>query len=135
MEGAEPGEDLALVADDAETRAEIRHVAVDRLVGAEFADIAERLLAARHVETAGSVEVVPLRLVFAVAVEDLDAVVLAVGDVDPAIRVAADIVDDVELAGIGAGLAPRHNKLAVRRIFMHARIAVAVRDVDLVLRR
>jgi len=29
----------------------------------------------------------------------LDAMVLAVGDVDPAVRVAADVVRDVELAG------------------------------------
>ncbi len=79
--------------------------------------------------------VVPLRLVFAVAVEHLDAVVLAVGDIDPAIRVAAHIVGDVELAGIGAGLAPCHQQLAVGRIFVDARIAVAVGDVDLALRR
>src|SRR4051812_28270512 len=52
MEIAEPGEDLALVADDADARAEIGHVAIHRLVGAELADIAERLLAARHVEAA-----------------------------------------------------------------------------------
>jgi hypothetical protein len=52
------------------------------------------------------VEVVPLRLPFAVAVEDLDAMVLAIGDIEPAVRVAADIVRNVELAGIGAGLAP-----------------------------
>src|SRR5260221_5417938 len=106
MERAEPGEDLALVADDAEARPEIGHVAVDRLVGAELADIAQRLLAARHVEPARTVQVVPLRLVSSVAVEDLDAVVLAAGDIEPAVRIAADIVDDVELAGIRVGLAP-----------------------------
>src|SRR5436190_911185 len=57
-------------------------------------------------EAAGPVQVVPLRLVFTVAVEHLHTVVLAVGDINPAIRVGADVVDDVELAGIGAGLAP-----------------------------
>jgi len=31
---------------------------------------------------------------------------LAVGDIDPAIGITADIMHDVELAGIGAGLAP-----------------------------
>ena len=50
--------------------------------------------------------VVPLRLVFTVSVKHLDSVVLAVGDIDPAVRIATDIVRDVELAGIGAGLAP-----------------------------
>jgi hypothetical protein len=48
------------------------------------------------------VQIVPLRLVFAVAVEYLDAVVLAVGDIDPPLGVGDDVVDDVELAGIGA---------------------------------
>ena len=79
--------------------------------------------------------VVPLRLVFAVAVEHLDAVVFAVGDVDPAVGVAADVVGDVELAGIGAGLAPGHHQLAVRRVFVDARVAVAVGDVEVALRR
>ena len=51
-------------------------------------------------------QIVPLRLVLAVAVEHLNAVVFAVGDVDPAVGVATDVVDDVELALVGAGLAP-----------------------------
>jgi hypothetical protein len=32
--------------------------------------------------------------------------VLAVGDVDPALGVGRDVVRDIELPGIGAGLAP-----------------------------
>ena len=48
--------------------------------------------------------VVPLGFEIAVAVEDLDAVVLPVGDIDPAVRVAGDVVRDVELSGIGPGL-------------------------------
>jgi hypothetical protein len=57
-----------------------------------------------------AVQIFPLRLVFAIAVKDLDSMVLAVGDIDPAVGVAADIVNDVELAGAGAGLAPRHQQ-------------------------
>lgn len=79
-------------------------------------------------------QVVPLRLVFAVAVEYLDAVVLAVGNIDEAVGVGCNIVDDVELAGIGAGFAPGLQQLAVGRIFVDAGIAVAVRDVNLSLR-
>jgi hypothetical protein len=40
-------------------------------------------------------------------------VVLAVGDIDPAVAIAADVVRDVELTGIGPGLAPRHLQLAI----------------------
>jgi hypothetical protein len=88
-----------------------------------------------HVESARPVQIVPLRLVFAVAVEYLDAVVLAVGDIDPTVRVGADVVHDVELAGVGAGAAPRHQQFADRRILVDLGIAVAVGDVDLAFRR
>jgi hypothetical protein len=41
-------------------------------------------------------QIVPLRLVSAVTVEHLNAMILAVGDIDPAIGVSDDIVHDVE---------------------------------------
>jgi len=52
------------------------------------------------------VQIVPLGFELAVAVEHLNPVVLAVGDVNPAVGVATNVVRDVELAGIGARLAP-----------------------------
>src|SRR5437762_2154622 len=82
-----------------------------------------------------TMQVVPLRLPFAVAVEHLHAVVLAVGDIEPALRIAADIMRDVELAGIGAGLTPGAQEFTVDGEFMDARIAVAVRDVEMVALR
>ncbi len=88
-----------------------------------------------HVEPARAVQIVPLRLVLAVAVEHLDAVVLAIGDIDPAIGVGADVVHDVELARVGAGAAPRHQQFAVGRVFVHPGVAIAVGDVDLAFRR
>src|ERR1700730_11706055 len=97
---------LTLVVDDADPGPEVRAVAVDRLHRPEFADIADRVAGIVHVQPARTVQIVPLRLVFAVAVEYLDAVVLAIGDIDPAIGIGADVVDDIELAGIGAGAAP-----------------------------
>ena len=94
-----------------------------------------RLLAAAAMQRAGPVQIVPLGLVFAVAVEHLHAMVLAVGDIDPAVGIGGDVVDDVELAGIGARLAPGLQQLAVGRVFVDAGIAVTVRDVNLALRR
>jgi hypothetical protein len=49
------------------------------------------------VKAGRAVHVVPLPLIFAVAVEYLDAVVFAVGDIDPTIGVTADIVGNVDL--------------------------------------
>ena len=82
---------------------------------------ARRPGAGLHVEARGAVHVVPLRLVLAVAVEHLDAVVLAVGDIDPAVGVAADVMGDVELAGVGAGLAPRDHAACRPGVYLWTR--------------
>src|SRR5271166_2765033 len=129
MRVAEPRQQFALARVDADPRTAIRQVDVDRHVRPDLADKeARRLGAALHVEAGRTVHVVPLRLVLAVAVEDLDAVVLTVGDIDPAVRIATDVVGDVELPGVGAGLAPRKQAPAVGGVFVDAGIAVAVGD-------
>src|SRR5215469_6676716 len=131
---AKAAQQSALMVDDADARPEIGAVAVDRHRRPEFADVADRVPEIIHVEAARPVQVVPLRLVFSVAVEHLDAVVLAIGDINPAVGVGAYVVHDIELAGAGAGLAPRHQQFAVGREFVNARIAVTVGDVDLAFR-
>ena len=88
-----------------------------------------------HAEPARAMQEIPVRLVFAVAVEHLHAMVLAIRDIDPAVGVGADVVHDVELAGTAARAAPREQQLAVGRIFVHARVAVAVADIDVAARR
>src|ERR1700757_39072 len=99
--------------DDADPRPGIGNVAANGSGRADFADVADRPVTVWHVEAARAMQVLPLRLVPAVAVEYLDPVVLAVGNVDPTICVAADVVDDVELPLPGARLAPRHQQFAV----------------------
>src|SRR5206468_10792346 len=115
---AELGQPLAFQRVDADPRPDIRPVAVDLAGRPAFPDIAERPRltrdrAARQAHAVRAVQIVPLRLPFAVAVEHLHTVVLAVGDVEPALRIAADIVRDVELAGIGAGLTPGAQEFTV----------------------
>src|SRR5258708_20479495 len=121
---------MALRRMDADARPDMGPVAVDLARWPALADIAKRITAARQAHSIGAVQVVPLRLPSAVAVEDLHPVVLAVGDVDPAVRIAADVVRNVELPRIGAGLAPRGQQLAVGRVFVDAGVAVAVRHVE-----
>ena len=103
---------LAFMIDDADPWPEIGDVAADGSGRADFADVADRLVTVWHVQAARAVQVLPLRLVPAVAVEDLDPVVLAIGDIDPTVGVTADVVDDVELALASAGLAPLHQQFA-----------------------
>src|SRR6185503_8364155 len=110
---AEPRDGGALAVHDRQTRADIGHIAVHFHAGPQFPDDElQRLLASAAVQAAGPVHVDPLCLVLAVAVEYLHPMVLAVGDVDPALRVGDDVVDDVELARIGARLAPGQQALA-----------------------
>jgi len=132
---AEPGNAAAPGVDDGQARTQIRRIEVDRHAGAEFADDEIRMLAAAAMQRAGPMQIVPLRLILAIAVEHLHAVVLAVGDIDPAIGIGDDVMDDVELAGVGAGLAPGLDQFSVRREFVHAGIAVTVGHVDVALRR
>src|SRR5262249_1467616 len=75
---AQSGNTLAAIIDDGHPRAEIGHIAVDRLHRAEFADVANGALAGRHEQAARPMQVVPLGLVFAVAIEHLHAMVLAI---------------------------------------------------------
>ena len=126
---------LALVVDDANPRPKVGDVAAYGSGRTDFADVENRVMAIGHAEATRAVQVLPLGLELTVAVEDLHPVVLTVGYVDPTIGVTADVVDDIELAFTGAGLTPRHQQLSVRRVFVDAGVAVAVRDVNVASRR
>src|SRR5262249_11587433 len=133
---AETGDHRALLVDNAEAWPEVGMLGVHRHARPQLADDEVRILAAAAaIESARPVHVVPLQLVLAVAVEHLHAMVLAVGDIDPAVLVGGDVVRDVELPGIGPGGAPAHQVFAVGRVFVDAGIAVSVRHVDLALGR
>src|SRR5262249_23726301 len=97
----------------------------------------------RHVNPAGLLvdqelkrpgHVVPLSLIAPVRREELEAAVLAVGDVDRAVLVHGQAMRDVKLARTAPRLAPRLEQAAVRRETMDARVAVAVRDVEITRR-
>ena len=66
---------------------------------------------------------------FSIGVEDLNAAIAAVGDVDVIVRVDADVVRGVELAGLIAGLTPGFEPDTVFVGFGDAGIDVAVADV------
>src|ERR1051325_298581 len=133
MRLAEARQDLvAFGAMHADSRPDIRPIAVDLARRSALADIAKRVRSAREAHAVRAMQIIPLRFPLAVTVEDLHPVVLAVRDIDPAVRIAADVVRNIELPRIGAGLAPRGEQLAVQRKFVDAGVAIAVRDVEAV---
>src|SRR5690606_317999 len=97
-------------------------------MGGQLADVDEIIL---DVQTAGTVQVVPLFQIIAIAVEDLAAVVLPVRHENTTLAVGTDAVDQVELSGIRAVVTPGEEVLAVRRVLVNAGVAVAVRDVEI----
>src|SRR4051812_8547815 len=121
---AKAADQLALMINDADPRSEVGDIATDRGGGADLADIEDRLVSIRHAKATGAMQVLPLCLELAVAVEHLDAMVLAIGDIDPAVGIAADVVHDVEFAFAGSWLAPRQQELPVGRVFVDPGIAV-----------
>ena len=66
-------------------------------------------------------------------VDDLDAAVAAIGDVDVALGVVGDGVRRVELPGLVAARADRLDEVAVLGELRDARIGVAVGDEDVTL--
>src|SRR5690348_8599563 len=135
MLAADARQKIALVVDDRNTRAKIWVVAIGARCRAQFANIADGAGAVWHEDAAGPVQVVELRLVSTVAVEYLDAMILTVGDVDPAVGVAGNIMHQIELAWLGSRLSPRHQQLPVGGVLVHAGVAVTVRYVNLALGR
>ena len=85
------------------------------------------------INPSGSREVDPLRLELAVRVEDLHPPILSVGHEDVTVTVRRDVVNDVELARIGAGLTPREHQLTVRRVLVYTGVAVSVGDVHVAI--
>src|SRR5438552_11739243 len=130
---AEPCQDRAAVVED---RDAARTVARDRSGAERPETFAPRQLgddgdAARiEYELRRPLHLGPLSEELTVGTEDLDPIVLAIAHEDAAIRVDRDAVRDHELAGTAAGLTPRPAELALRREVMHARVPVAIRDVE-----
>ena len=93
---AEPFEHAARGGHDRDSRAYVGSVAVHGHAPAELADI--DTLVVVYVDGAGPMHVVPNVFDASLAIEDLDAVILAVADVQVAVAVGGDVVDYVELA-------------------------------------
>src|SRR5919108_5502640 len=98
--------------------------------GRQLTDVQVWISPAAEVDAAGTVHVIPHSEKFTLRVEDLDAVILAVGDVDTIFRVGGDVMWDVELPRPDPGLAPREEQATVGGILVDTRVAVAIGDVD-----
>ena len=124
-------EHLAIEVHDVDAMAKARRIFIADRSG-EFADVEELVAAAAHVEATGAIDIVPHGEEFAFGVEDLDAVVFTVGDIHPILSVGRNVMWDKELPWPNAWLAPGEEQAAIRRVFMHPRIVIAVGHVDVV---
>src|SRR3954452_22436369 len=121
----------------------------DRAVEAHLGDLARgieivrriRMRHVHHLVAAGRdaerlrvADVLDLALERPVVVEDLDALVAAIGRINVALGIDGDAVDAGELAGRVASLAPRLDEHAVLRERGDARFAAAIGDEDVALR-
>jgi len=77
----------SVVGDDRNSGAEIGRVPVHAHHRTELTNVAMGALSARHEHGRGAVQIVPLGLIAAIAVKDLDPMVLPIDHIDPAIIV------------------------------------------------
>src|SRR2546426_7232627 len=84
-------------------------------------------------EVGRALDVRPLAEILALGAEDLDAIILAVADIDAAVGAHRDAVGEIELAGPGSRDAPGALALPRRREAVDAAVAVPVADVEIAL--
>ena len=103
---AESRKKLAAIRHDAHSCTQIGRTHVHSETRTKFADVADLLAARRHAQSAWPMQIVPLSLVDAVAVENLHSVIFSIRHVDPPIKITTNIVHKIELSGVSPGLAP-----------------------------
>src|SRR5277367_2105951 len=86
---AEAAKQLALMVKGGDARSDVRIAPVDIEERPKRTHEEDRLPRAVHQQSAGAEQIVPLRNKPAVAIEYLDTIILAVGDVDESVGVAA----------------------------------------------
>src|SRR5215475_2644740 len=106
-------EHLAIKVQDVDAMAKAWRIFIADRSG-EFADVEELVTAAAHVEATGAINIVPHGKKFACGVEDLDAVVLTVGDIHPILSVGRNVMWDKKLSWPNACLTPGEEQTAIR---------------------
>src|SRR5262249_25506127 len=124
-EGRDEGGDPAILgAADANPGSDTRVVFRVRLMIGYIKDVV-----AVDVGSARPAELLPLSDEISLLIEDLDAVVAAVADEDPSLRIDGDCVRRVELARGRAFLAPRLDELSILRELHDARVGVPAMSI------
>src|SRR5436309_170795 len=109
-----------------------------QIVFEEFVDRSRKgpqIIVGAHADRVGLMNVRPDVEELAVLVEDLNAVVGAIGDVDAPVAIGSDGVGSVELSWSGSGRSPCHQVLSVLVELHNARVAVTVADEERAVRQ
>jgi hypothetical protein len=132
--GTDAGKDTAGGRNDAEPGSEIRKIPIHWQTRPDLADKEKWTITLGRAYRAGTVQAVPLRLKLPLTIENLDTVIFPIGDVDPAVGVAVQIVRNIEFAGGNPRPPPGCQQFAGRRKFMDACITVAIGNIDVTAR-
>ena len=77
--------------------------------------------------------VAPLGQELTFRIEDFDAAIIAICNVDPVAGIDDDVVGQLKLAGTGSPLAPLQQILSVSRVFHPPGIAIAIANVHIAI--
>ena len=79
-------------------------------------------------DVSGTNQIGPLVQVVAIGIEDLNAVIFSVTDVNLVVFIDSDFMENRELSGSFPGLTPREFEIAVGTKTVNATVTVSVRD-------
>lgn len=124
--GVEARQNIALLVKNTDKRANIRKFSVHLQIRSQLTYDTVRTTAGRYGQSAGTVHVVNLRFKATLFIENLNARIFPVSDIDPAVGIAADVVRKIKLSGTRSGRDPTFKQPATGVELVNARVVIAV---------
>ncbi len=105
LQFSNPCKQLSIQAVNTYSRPEVRIVYAKRILGAQFTDIGQ-LIVFIDIQASGAVHIVPLGFKISIGIENLDPVILPIGDINIPLFVRTNTVDEIEFSRTAAGRTP-----------------------------
>jgi len=131
---SEPRGHVSVTSKDADTRSLVSVQLIERAKGGQLTDIEIALPAWLDAHGTWALQTGPLRLEMSAIIEDLHAVVFAIRNIDPTVRITADIVWKVEVTRFKSAVTPGAQMPPASGIQVNVCVAVAVADINISIR-